>query len=455
MNNQNDCQSRREAIAALVLDELEPQAADELAKHIDVCETCRSLYLALTDEEERIRSAFGAISDRSQTIQHNLVDQFGRQAATAPDKGTEPRKTRDRKIIWRTIMKSRMTKLAAAAVIIIAALLGLNRFVGPIGVTSTAFAKVVEPLLTARTATFKLTVKVEGGPTQTAEGMFMEPGRMRQFSPQGATTIVDLHQGKMMVLIPAMNRAIVYELVNMPEDPGELNLFLEIRRRILEAAENEDICVEFLGEQEMEGRTAIGYHVEKAGVDITIWADAETNIPITMENIMGPTTCTISDIVFNVDIDESLFNLEIPEGYTVHTLQMDGSEATEDDLIDMFRTWAEHMDGSLPSALEMSATMEFVQYQQKKMMEEGQEPSEEGMMEKIMGMQKIMMQMQRGFMFVQELPSESDWQYSGKGLKLGESDSPIFWYRPEGSETYRVIYSDLSIEDVAPEHLPE
>ncbi|MHC4623816.1 MAG: anti-sigma factor family protein [Planctomycetota bacterium] len=120
MNNQNDCQSRREAIAALVLDELELQAADELAKHIDVCETCRLLYQALTDEEERIRSAFGAISDRSQTIQHNLVDQFGRQAATAPDRGTGRRKTRDTKIIWRTIMKSKITKLAAAAVIIVA-----------------------------------------------------------------------------------------------------------------------------------------------------------------------------------------------------------------------------------------------------------------------------------------------------------------------------------------------
>ncbi|MHC4572735.1 MAG: hypothetical protein ACYS76_01155 [Planctomycetota bacterium] len=455
MNNQNSCQNRREAIAALVLDELELQVADELRDHIGACESCRSLYEALREEEERIHAAFGVISDRSQTIQQGLVEQLSRQAATAQDTGMRQRKTGNVSFFWRTIMKSRMTKLAAAAVIVIAVMIGLNQSIGPIGVTSTAFAEVMEPLLTARTATFKLTVKVEGGPTQTADGMFMEPGRMRQSSPQGATTIVDLHQGKMMVLIPAMNRAIVYELVNMQEDPGELNLFLEIRRRILEAKEAEDESVEFLGEQEVEGQAAIGYHVKKAGVDITIWADAETKIPIIMENTMGPTTCTMSNIVFNVDLDKSLFSMEIPEGYTVHTLQMDGSEPTEKDLIEMFGTWAEHMDGSFPSALEMSVTMEFVQYQQKKMIQEGQEPSEEGMMEKIMGMQKIMMRMQRGFTFVQELPSESDWHYAGKGLKLGESDSPIFWYRPEGSETYRVIYGDLSIEDVAPEHLPE
>ena len=358
-------------------------------------------------------------------------------------------------VLRRSIMTSKVTKLAAAAVIVIALLIGLNQFIGPIVVTSTAFAEVVEPLLTARTAKFKFSVQVKDGPTQTGEGIFMEPGRMRQSGPQGATTIVDLHEGKMMVLIPAMKRAIVYELVNMAEDPGELNLFLEIRRRILEAREAEDESVEFLGEQEVEGQAAIGYHVKKAGVDITIWANAKTKIPIIMENTMGPTTCTMSNIVFNLDLDESLFSMEVPEGYTVHTLQMDGSEATEDDLIEMFRTWTEHMDGNLPSALEMSVTMEFVQHQQQKMMQEGQMPSEEGMMEKMMGMQKIMMRMQRGFTFVQELPSESDWHYAGKGAKLGEGETAIFWYRPEGSETYRVIYGDLSIRDVTLQNLPK
>ncbi|MHC4618314.1 MAG: hypothetical protein ACYTEQ_11245, partial [Planctomycetota bacterium] len=31
----------------------------------------------------------------------------------------------------------------------------------------------------------------------------------------------------------------------------------------------------------------------------------------------------------------------------------------------------------------------------------------------------------------------------------------IFWYRPKDSQTFRVIYGDLSVEDVAPEDLPE
>jgi hypothetical protein len=56
---------------------------------------------------------------------------------------------------------------------------------------------------------------------------------------------------------------------------------------------------------------------------------------------------------------------------------------------------------------------------------------------------------------VHALPSESDWHYVGKDVKFGEADKPIFWYKPEGSQTYRVIYGDLSVKDVAQEDLPK
>jgi len=46
--------------------------------------------------------------------------------------------------IWRIIIKNKMTKFAAAAVIILAALIGINQFVGSIGLTSVAWADVVE-----------------------------------------------------------------------------------------------------------------------------------------------------------------------------------------------------------------------------------------------------------------------------------------------------------------------
>ena len=143
--------------------------------------------------------------------------------------------------------------------------------------------------------------------------------------------------------------------------------------------------------------------------------------------------------------------MEIPEEYTVRTMHVDTSEPIEKDLLEMFRIWAEHMDGNLPSVLDMNASMEFVKYQQKKMKEEGQELSEESVLE----MQKIIMKMSRGGMFAQQLPAESDWHYAGKDVQFGDADTAIFWYRPENSKTYRVIYGDMRVEDVAPENLPK
>jgi hypothetical protein len=132
-------------------------------------------------------------------------------------------------------------------------------------------------------------------------------------------------------------------------------------------------------------------------------------------------------------------------------MEIDGSDPEEKDLFDMFRTWAEHADGRFPSTLDASAPDEFMSLQGKKMKESGQEPSED----QILGIQKIIVKMSRGGSFVQQLPAGSDWHYAGQDAVLGEAGKAIFWYRPAGSATYRVIYADLSVLDVAAEDLPK
>jgi outer membrane lipoprotein-sorting protein len=283
--------------------------------------------------------------------------------------------------------------------------------------------------------------------------MYAEPVRMRQIAQSNnAIVISDFQRGKIVTLMPSQNKAFVIEMENMPdEDQGKSNMFREIRRHLQEAQNTEDESVQFLGEKKIDGLTVIGYHVQRPAVDITVWADPQTKLPVEMTSTSGPTTYTMTDIVFDVELDESLFSLEIPDGYTVQTIQVDASEPKEKDLLDMFRIWIEHMDGNLPSVLDMNASMEFVRYQRKKMKEEGREPSEESMLE----MQKTIMKMSRGGMFVQMLTADSDWHYTGEDVKFGDAGTPIFWYRPQGSETYRVIYGDLSVQDVTQENLPE
>jgi hypothetical protein len=62
---------------------------------------------------------------------------------------------------------------------------------------------------------------------------------------------------------------------------------------------------------------------------------------------------------------------------------------------------------------------------------------------------------QQCLLFTRFFKGQGKWYYRGQGVKLGEADKAIFWYRPKDSATYRVIYGDLHVEDVAPANLPE
>jgi myo-inositol-1-phosphate synthase len=60
-------------------------------------------------------------------------------------------------------------------------------------------------------------------------------------------------------------------------------------------------------------------------------------------------------------------------------------------------------------------------------------------------------QIQRGLTFANQLPASADMHYAGKGVVLGAVDTPIFWYKPTGSEKYHVIYADLSVKEMSPD----
>jgi hypothetical protein len=65
-------------------------------------------------------------------------------------------------------------------------------------------------------------------------------------------------------------------------------------------------------------------------------------------------------------------------------------------------------------------------------------------------------QMFNALLFVARLPrEESNWRYAGNGVKINTPDTPIFWYRPAGSQMYRVIYADLTVREMAEDQLPK
>jgi hypothetical protein len=65
------------------------------------------------------------------------------------------------------------------------------------------------------------------------------------------------------------------------------------------------------------------------------------------------------------------------------------------------------------------------------------------------------MKLARHLLFLRFFEGEGKWHWAGVGVELGDAETPIFWYRPNDSETWRVIYGDLHVEDAAEEDLPE
>lgn len=232
--------------------------------------------------------------------------------------------------IWRIIMKNKITKFTVAAAIIIGVFISVNQFSGSIDGAGVAFAEVVEPLLTVETGAFNMTIDVVSSgldwincgdqPVQTIEVIFAGSGRTRWNVPTGETLVANMHEGKVMILIPTKKQGAVMQVGPPGVIPphNRFNKLFELRRLIRYALQAEDESVEFLGESQIEGIAVIGYHItgpEHHG-DITVWADAETKVPIRIEQSMDTETALISDIAYDVELDELLFSVEMPEEYS-------------------------------------------------------------------------------------------------------------------------------------------
>jgi len=351
--------------------------------------------------------------------------------------------------IWRTIMNTKTRRFATAAVILFAAIISLLFIAGPFGATTSVYAEVAERLQKALTMTYKITTTtpVEWMPDMEMEVAFKEPGLMRMTMTGGYVSVMDAVQGKALSIIPQKKQFIEMDLSNLPDDPGQNQLSgIERLRSLPERADEE------LGTREIDGRTVQGFRVTEEAVTNPVWIDSKTRelveVEIEFANAPGMSG-TMTNFQFNVELPDELFSLTPPDGYTRLELQVDVSEANEDDLIEYLRLWSSWTrDNGFPPTLN-PAELAKVSMEMVKAGKFGPEQTtEEQSMDHAM-------KMTRGMMFVMKLPAESNSRYAGENAKYGDAETPIFWYKSEGSETYRVIYGDLSVKDVAQENLPQ
>jgi hypothetical protein len=383
---------------------------------------------------ERIEKSVKKLRYKPSTEVHNRVLTNVMQAL---EKREKHKSAEVQPSIWRIIMKSPFVKLAAAAVIIIAVLIGLNPFR-----PSITFAEVVEPILNAKTVILDLIIGGdESGPVVHD---IVTGSRIRRTlsNMPNIVQVIDPDSGQMLTLDTESKTASYINIEGQLQDVTQ-NYVKSLRQVIRQVKDGQ---VEKIGEQVIDGQKAVAFVGRGPNEEVTIWADPETGHPLRIEVRVGQMYTIMKNFEFDAHVEDVLVSMDVPDGYTLQKTNIDLGDATEQDFIESLRIWAKVLgDGVFPEAIGIEATMKKMPAMIEKL-KEMNIPAEEGM---DMGMKVSL-----GMMFHQMLDiSGVDWHYAGSGVKLGDASNAVFWYQPKGSVNYRVIYGDLSVKDVAPNDL--
>ncbi len=429
-----NCAECKELLVEYIEGLLGESRKQQLEEHLNNCPNCQAEMRQLTNLHDRlVNNGKNTAGSRLEDKVMDLIVREQNVRLKAATKAGAALKLR------RTFMKSPLTKIAAAAVIIIAA--GILLF--PIG--DVTWAQVIEPILNAQTIICDLIIGADENNPVMHEIIVGSRIRRTMSNIPNMTMVIDLDSENMLVLDSADKTA---SYVDIKGDLGDrTQSYVNFLRDIItEIKDNPDI--ENLGKQIIDGREAVGFTGRGPNTEVTIWADAETALPIRIDLGIGQMFSVIKNIELDVQVDESLLSMDVPSGYTLKETQMDLGNATEQDFVEGLRVWAEVLgDGIFPDAIGTEDAM-------KEMPVLGQKIGALNLSEE--QATQMGMAFGKGMLFHQIIDTQGDdWKYVGAGVKLGDASKAVFWYQPQGSATCRVIYGDLSVKDVTPENLPK
>lgn len=353
----------------------------------------------------------------------------------------------------RRITMKRTVRIAVVVAVLVGVWIGFS-YVSTDRSPSTAFAEVLERIRQARTVTWTQiqnpSVPNQNGMNSTMRCAYDPAGRrMRMAGTMGrgevameAVFIIDGANGKQLLLMPQPKVARLLPPQAFPAaDP-----FTFFREKLTVEAEP-------LGKKQIDGRDAVGFRVSGEGQTTELWVDARTDRVVLFERkpdsnhpLSGsdPSDLLYRDIVFDPELDESLFSLELPEGY-----EFIKTRFSEEDAIEWLQLLAECNEDTFPA--EPWFQDEHGEKVFERLTKQTRTPQEQRMLHSTFLFSGNMKPIEG---FVEQTGADGS-RYVGDGVKLGDARSPVFWYKPKGGDAFRVVYGDLSVKDVAPEDLPK
>jgi hypothetical protein len=241
--------------------------------------------------------------------------------------------------IRRQIMKNRIVKLTAVAVFILGVCIGISYIVKNHH-GSVAFGEVFEAMRQTKTVTWtesaevsppdnENTIQISSGhitrcaykapshKRREVTQMLIHP-KTKHIYEHKHVEIIDRNAGKELVLNPQEMTAAIYSFEPVSGEDPLFDVFLNPKQNMPSDTES-------LGNKKIGDRETVGFRIQKmrdgtyfwAGEATDIWVDAKTKRIVLVETTgaKGRVTYMLKDFVFDEELDDSLFSLELPEGY--------------------------------------------------------------------------------------------------------------------------------------------
>jgi hypothetical protein len=185
-----------------------------------------------------------------------------------------------------------------------------------------------------------------------------------------------------------------------------------------------------------------------------IWVDVQTDLPVLMEMQLSgkggqmEMNMMMDEFDWGVELDRSLFEPNIPADYSLMAEVSMPSMQDVNAFTDGMRMAAKWTGGKYPSSISMVSGMQEVSeaWKQYRDPNAGQ-PSKEDMQD--------LMKVQMAYMFYAELiKADKDPCYYGAVVTALDTDAVLLRYKIDDAN-YRVVYGDLTAENVSTEQLAE
>jgi hypothetical protein len=391
-------------------------------------------------------------------------------------------------------MMSRAAIFAAVAVVLVCVWLGLTHF-GMVGPETDAFAETLAQIEKAKTITWKHTVyehvRSKDGKrtwflTEVMEDAYKAPGLYRRawLDDKGQLQMVEITdavRGRKLTYNVERKMATLQSIAPIPAheffDPFSFS------RRNLNTANLEWVGTKTTASGKANvfrdrRPTRVGHKPDRGN---DLWIDAMTkqlvavcdpsadvydpdhdpvrdNPPEASRSGMTMMGGRSHDIRYDVPLDDSLFRTDAPEGYTVEVKPRD--RITEKEMIDYVGIVADANGKMFPDGLDGPCICDVINRALDKPRKD-YTPPERRLYDTD---QRYGVRFGNSLapiaVFFHEDPDrvvKDSFRYLGKGVKLGDKDRIVCWYKLKDAKdpnTYRVLFGNLTVKDVAPVDLP-